>query len=197
MNDIDTGSHQVGEELFAELKWVHDAVRHDLRVCRQLAAEVQLGASPDQVRERVQSLKTTGPLWRLRANCLHYCRFVHGHHRAEDVLLFPAVRSSRPELAPVVDELEADHREVSVRLEDIETAVDALVDRDDAAARTGVADALEAVSDVLLSHLEREERTVGPVIVGWDHWPRSDATNPAATQSSGDRPELSESRRRH
>jgi hemerythrin-like domain-containing protein len=103
---------------------------------------------------------------------MHYCRFVHGHHRAEDVLLFPAIRRSSPELAPVVDGLEADHREVSDRLDGIETAARALLERDDAVGRAGVARALEAVSDVLLSHLRREEELIGPVILGWEQWPR-------------------------
>jgi iron-sulfur cluster repair protein YtfE (RIC family) len=172
---LDTGSHELGARLLAELKWVHDAIRHDLSVSRQLAAEVQRGASPGRVHARIQSLKTNGPLWRLRANCLHYCRFVHRHHRAEDVMLFTAIRRSSPELTPVVDRLEADHREVSARLDDIETAANALLERDHAEARDRVVRALEAVSDVLLSHLTREEESIGPVILGWKQWPSADA----------------------
>jgi iron-sulfur cluster repair protein YtfE (RIC family) len=175
-SELDTVSHKLGEQLLAELKWVHDAIRHDLRVCRKLAAEVERGASPEQVHERIQSLKTNGPLWRLRANCLHYCRFVHSHHRAEDILLFTAVRRSSPELTPAVDRLEADHREVSGRLEEIETAASALLERGDADARDRVVRALEAVSDVLLSHLTREEELIGPIILGWKQWPWADAS---------------------
>ncbi len=170
-------SHKLGEQLLAELKWVHGAIRHDLRLCRDLAAEVEQGASPDHVHERIQALKTNGPLWRLRANCLHYCRFVHSHHRAEDVLLFPTIRRSNPELAPVVSGLEADHREVSARLDEIETAANALVKREDVDARADVIRALEGGSDVLLSHLEREEEAIGPVILEWEQWPRAGARN--------------------
>jgi hemerythrin-like domain-containing protein len=106
---------------------------------------------------------------------LHYCRFVHSHHRAEDILLFTAVRRSSPELTPAVDRLEADHREVSGRLEEIETAASALLERGDAEARDRVVRALEAVSDVLLSHLTREEESIGPIILGWKRWPWADA----------------------
>jgi iron-sulfur cluster repair protein YtfE (RIC family) len=174
-SELDTGSHKLGDQLLAELKWVHDAIRHDLRVCRKLAAEVERGASPGRVHERIQSLKTNGPLWRLRANCLHYCGFVHGHHRAEDILLFTAIRRSSPGLTPVVDRLEADHRDVSRRLDDIETAANALLEGDHAEARDRVVRALEAVSDVLLSHLTREEESIGPVIRSWKQWPSADA----------------------
>jgi iron-sulfur cluster repair protein YtfE (RIC family) len=172
MSELETDSHKVGEQLLAELKWVHDAIRHDLSLCRDLAAEVEQGASPHHVHERIQALKTNGPLWRLRVNCLHYCRFVHSHHRAEDVLLFPAIRRSSPEIGPVVDGLEADHREVSGRLDEIETAANALLQRDDAETRASIVRALEAVSEVLLSHLEREEESLGPIILTWDQWPR-------------------------
>jgi hemerythrin-like domain-containing protein len=90
-------------------------------------------------------------------------------------MLFTAIRRSSPELTPVVDRLEADHREVSARLDDIETAANALLERDHAEARDRVVRALEAVSDVLLSHLTREEESIGPVILGWKQWPSADA----------------------
>jgi hypothetical protein len=66
------------------------------------------GLPAEEARERVEALKTNGPLWRLRVNCLRYCRFVHSHHNAEDALFFPTLRAANPDLAPVVDKLAAE-----------------------------------------------------------------------------------------
>jgi hypothetical protein len=30
---------------------------------------------------------------------------------------------------------------------------------------------------VLLSHLKREEDSIGPIILGWNRWPMADARN--------------------
>ena len=59
-------------------------------------------------------------------NCLHYCRFVHGHHHLEDVALFPALRRADPDIVPVVDRLEGEHRVVSEQLDEVEAAAAAL-----------------------------------------------------------------------
>src|SRR6266704_2112324 len=89
-----------GEAMVAELKWVHGMIRNDLRIIREVADELR-------------SLAAAGPLWQLKINCLQYCRFVHSHHHAESVLLFPALRRANPQLGPVVDKLEGDHARVA------------------------------------------------------------------------------------
>ena len=61
------------------------------------------------IHARLRTLAAASPLWQLRISCLHYCRFVHSHHHAESVLLFPELRRSNPALNPVVDKLQADH----------------------------------------------------------------------------------------
>ena len=111
-----------GEALVAELKWVHDMIRRDLRTVRQMAADVAAGLPAEEIQAGITSLAASGPLWQLKINCLHYCRFVHSHHHAESVLLFPALRKANPALHSVVDKLEADHLNVSRLLEAVETA---------------------------------------------------------------------------
>ena len=189
-----------GEALFAELLWVHRMIRGDLATVRRLAGEVLAGLPAEQVRAGVAALATSGPLWSLRMNCLYYCRFEHAHHDGESHLLFPAVRASHPELAAVVDRLEADHVAVARLLDEIEAAADGLVGRGttgggttgggtagstagstsdgtagddggDAAARRRVVDALTALADRLLVHLDYEEEQLGPVLRTWDGWP--------------------------
>jgi iron-sulfur cluster repair protein YtfE (RIC family) len=155
---------ELGRALFEELLWVHGAIRRDLETVEALAAEVVEGLPADEARARVEALKTNGPLWQLKVNCLRYCRFVHMHHNAEDVLLFPRLRETNRGLGPVVDRLEADHRRVSDDLDEVEAAARQLTNGDSEPARQRVADALNLLAGNLLEHLDFEEREAGPTL---------------------------------
>ena len=157
-------SHPLGEAFFQELLWVHGMIRQDLETVRELAQRVTDGLSADELSSELRSLKANGSLWALKVNCLHYCRFVHGHHRLEDVALFPALRAADPDIAPVVDRLEADHRVVAAQLEEIEAAVAA-------EAQARVIAALDALADHLLEHLAFEEENIGPTLRRMDRHP--------------------------
>jgi len=108
--------------------------------------------------------RVSGDAAGLRASCLHYCRFVHGHHRLEDIALFPALRAADPDIAPVVDRLEADHRVVAAQLEEIEAAVAG-------GEQERVIAALDALADHLLEHLAFEEENIGPTLRRMDRHP--------------------------
>ncbi len=123
-----------GEALYEDLLWVHGLLRQDLATVERLAVEVVDGAAAEAVVDEVRALEATGPLWRLRASCLHYCRFVHHHHRLEDRALFPELRRVNPSLGPVVERLQADHRQVAGLLEGVESAVGELDGEDTPAA---------------------------------------------------------------
>jgi hypothetical protein len=159
-------SHPLGEAFYEELLWVHRMLRQQLEVVRALAARAQDGLPVEELRSEVASLKRSGPLWALKVNCLHYCRFVHGHHHLEDVALFPALRAADPDLAPVVDRLEGDHRIVAEQLDELESAV-ADDDRDRAVS------ALDALAGHLLTHLAFEEESIGPTLRRMDRHPLS------------------------
>jgi iron-sulfur cluster repair protein YtfE (RIC family) len=150
--------------MFEELLWVHSIVRRDLGIVEQLAAEVDDGLPGEAVEAALAELKTRGPLWRLKVNCLRYCRFVHAHHGAEDVLLFPALRATDPAIGPVVDRLEADHRRVSDLLDRVEAAARTLTDTEGETARQDVVESLQDLHGHLLEHLDYEERHAGPTI---------------------------------
>lgn len=163
-----------GEAMMAELRWVHDAIRRDLAIVRDLSVAVRDGAPAAVVTDAISGLQTNGPLWKLRVSCLHYCRFVHSHHHGEDVILFPELRRTNPALAPVVDKLEADHRVVSDYLDEIEAAVRTL-GRDDApATRERIVTSLDGLAEHLLAHLAFEEREIAPTILTWERWPVTD-----------------------
>ena len=165
-----------------ELKWVHDMIRQDLRTVRQMAADVAAGLPADDVRAAIRSLAAGGPLWQLRINCLQYCRFVHSHHHAESVLLFPGLRRANPALNPVVDKLEADHLSISGLLHDVEAAAQAisdqeepaaqaLSDRADPAVRERLTGALLRLSEDLLAHLQYEEEEISGTLRTLSRWP--------------------------
>jgi hypothetical protein len=152
-----------GKALFQELLWVHGAIRRDLATVEELAAEVVAGLPAEEARERIEALKTGGPLWQLKINCLRYCRFVHMHHNAEDTLFFPRLRAANPGVAPVIDKLESDHRVVSDLLDEVEAAA-AQLDGDDSASRERLAAGLRSLAKELLVHLDYEEQEAGPTI---------------------------------
>lgn len=160
-----------GEALVNELLWVHGKIRHDLDVVRDLSASVMAGAAPEAVQAEISRLQTNSPLWKLRVNCLYYCRFVHMHHNIEDALLFPELRRTNPALGPVVDRLEADHRLVSDYLDEIEEAVRAIGQHDTLEGRQRIVDGLNGLTDHLLAHLEFEEVEISPTLRQWTGWP--------------------------
>jgi hypothetical protein len=155
--------------MFQELLWIHSILRRDLKIVEQLARDVDDGLPGEAVEEALGELKTTGPLWQLKVNCLHYCRFVHAHHGAEDVLLFPALRAVDPSIGPVVDRLEADHARVSDLLDVVEAAARALTESNGDEARRRVIGGLNDLHVHLLEHLDFEERNAGPVMRRLDH----------------------------
>jgi hypothetical protein len=163
MDPADRGETEQGRALFEELLWVHGAIRRDLATVEELASEVLGGLPAEEARERIAELQTNGPLWRLKVNCLRYCRFVHMHHNAEDTLFFPTLRAANPDVGPVIDKLEADHRTVSDLLDEVEAAAAGL-DGEDPAPRTRLADGLRALAGELLAHLDYEELEAGPTI---------------------------------
>jgi hemerythrin HHE cation binding domain-containing protein len=164
MSAGDRAETDQGKAMFQELLWVHSMIRRDLDLVEKLAAEVGEGLSGEAVGEALDELKTNGPLWRLKVNCLTYCRFVHAHHGAEDRLLFPALRAADASVGPIVDRLEADHARVSDLLDVVEAAARALTDTDAGDARQRVIDGLRGLHVHLLEHLDYEELNAGPAM---------------------------------
>jgi iron-sulfur cluster repair protein YtfE (RIC family) len=152
------------QSLADQLRWVHEMLRHDLAAVRQLAHRVTDGATPAEVSADLQALRSRGPLFQLRVNCLSYCQTLGAHHHNEDAMLFPAVRRSAPHLAGAVDRLEADHLIVAAILDRIGGLANDLADR---RARVELAEALDQLATNLLAHLEFEEAALQPVLDSW------------------------------
>jgi hypothetical protein len=159
-----------GEALVEELKWVHRLIRRDLQTVQALATDLGAGLPGSEAAAAIQSLEVAGPLWRLKINCLQYCRFVHSHHHAESALLFPRLRLTNPALGSVVDKLEADHAHVSDLLDDVSAAAADLAREEASAARKRLIDALGELRTVLLEHLDYEEEHIADTLRTWAGW---------------------------
>lgn len=149
--------------LLAELKAVHDMLRRDLATCRKLAAAAANGTPPAQVQAGLNQVRSKGPLFQLRANCVQHCHAVRSHHEGEDAGLFQSVRRSARDLRATVDQLQAEHRVVSDLLDQVEGASRGL--ENSLASRTRLADALNTLSVRLLAHLDFEEKALGPALL--------------------------------
>jgi iron-sulfur cluster repair protein YtfE (RIC family) len=160
-----------GRVIYSLLLRVHAAVRGDLERVERLAAQALEGVSPAELTEKLDELKRGGMLWRLRVDCLRYCRFLHGHHNAEDVAFFPELRETNPAIGGVIDRLEADHRRVSDQLDAVEAVAKALAEEDGERAREAVASALRSLGENLLAHLDYEERNLEATVLRLRDYP--------------------------
>lgn len=151
------------EPLFSELLVIHGMLRDGLAAISDLAERTTAGADDDRIVQDVEALARDSTLWRLRANCLYQCRFVHGHHSLEDAMLFPAARATAPELAAEVDRLDADHRVIAEHLHSVEDAAAGLTDGLPGD-RARLVSALRRLETDLLDHLAREETLLRPVL---------------------------------
>ena len=85
------GEAPFGVLMHRQLKLIHQMLRSDLAVCRDLAIEVAAGAPAADIAGRIEALQTRSPIWTLQVNCLYHCRVVHMHHGHEDADMFPCV----------------------------------------------------------------------------------------------------------
>jgi hypothetical protein len=89
-----------GRVTYRLLLGVHAAIRGDLERVERLAAQALDGLPAEQLRQELDEIRKNGMLWRLRIDCLRYCRFVHSHHNAEDIAFFPELRETNPPINP-------------------------------------------------------------------------------------------------
>ncbi|GAB99298.1 hypothetical protein GONAM_08_00880 [Gordonia namibiensis NBRC 108229] len=127
---------------------VHSALRRDLQRARVVLASPPTPGDP-QRRALADHL-----IWMMD--------FLHMHHTGEDQGLWPLIRRRNPDVAALLDDMEADHLRIA-------PAVEALIEgahayRADPEARESLIHRLDRLSDVLLPHLEREEFDAMPVV---------------------------------
>lgn len=134
------------------MRIVHDALRRDL--ARASAALEPGRAGGDQRRA-------------IGAHLTWMMRFLHAHHASEDNGLYPLVRErvgTASDAREVLDRMRRDHEAVATAITQVDEAATALgADGSDDAARLTV-DALDALSGVLLPHLQVEETDAMPIV---------------------------------
>ncbi|MFC0624260.1 nitroreductase/quinone reductase family protein [Kribbella deserti] len=128
---------------FAEaLRLIHNAFRREIGLIRKEVAESGPGLGAQ-----------------LRINCLTLCKGLHNHHTGEDLGMFPALANQYPELAPTIERLSAEHDQIAVLIEDLQTVISTPT-ADLAAVRAEV----NRLADALEAHLSYEESQLIPLL---------------------------------
>lgn len=137
---------------------VHDMLRRELDELYSVIDQLGRGElDASAARDHLEQMTIRQNAWTLGVICLRYCRALTGHHTLEDVSVFPHLEAREPALKPVLRCLAREHEVIADALEVIDQRLVALAAAEpDAFA--GVRDAVDAMSDALLSHLSYEER---------------------------------------
>ena len=136
---------------------VHDHLRAELDQVRDLVEQVAAGTlGVGAARSHINTMTMRQNNWTLGTYCESYCRLVTTHHSLEDASLFPHLRRADPDLIPVVDRLQEEHKVIHDVLEGVDKALVALVDG--SGDINGLRAAVDLLDDTLLSHLSYEER---------------------------------------
>ncbi len=150
---------RMGRAVGGHLEQVHDHLRAELEQIKDVLRQVKDGAlAAGQARARVNEMALRQNNWTLGAYCASYCAIVTGHHGMEDHAIFPHLRESDAGLAPVIDRLEAEHVIIHEVLQEVDRALIRLVSGDEGFAE--VEEAVETLTQTLLSHLDYEEREI-------------------------------------
>ncbi len=126
------------------LKLIHDAFRRELELIRAevAAAGPTLGAQ-------------------LRVNCLTLCQGLEFHHTMEDRGMFPGVEAQRPDLAPTMARLRAEHETIAALLAALHATITT-----PAPDRGTVLDKVDDLIADLHAHLAYEEAELIPILNG-------------------------------
>ncbi len=105
---------------------------------------------------------------------------LHGHHTVEDTAIFPDIRAKQPELAAVIDTLDAHHR-----------AIDPLLERGDevfadvANHRSEAREVIASLAALLAEHLDAEEAAIIPLLRGAKEFPLPPTDEAVAMYAEG------------
>ncbi len=136
---------------------VHDVLRKELTEVRTIIAQVRDGArDAASARSAINEMTMRQNNWVLGAYCANYCRTLTQHHTLEDQSIFPYLRANETSLEPVLDRLQEEHIVIHKVLEDVDAALVRFIGAPDDF--TELQEAVDVLTDTLLSHLAYEER---------------------------------------
>ena len=111
---------------------------------------------PARARSAINEMTMRQNNWTVGAYCAAYCRMLTTHHSLEDQSMFPRLRRGDPRLAPVIDRLACEHTVIHDVLENLDRALVDFVGPQHS--ERGLRQAIDTLTDTLLSHLSYEER---------------------------------------
>jgi alkanesulfonate monooxygenase SsuD/methylene tetrahydromethanopterin reductase-like flavin-dependent oxidoreductase (luciferase family) len=136
---------------------VHDHLRAELAQLRDLMEQVLSGViDAGRARSHINTMTMRQNNWTLGTYCESYCRLVTTHHTIEDHSMLPALSRADPRLTPVTDRLAAEHLVIHDVIERMDRALVGFVA--DPTSSAELRDAVDQLTDTLLSHLSYEER---------------------------------------
>jgi Hemerythrin HHE cation binding domain/Luciferase-like monooxygenase len=136
---------------------VHDHLRAELAQLRDLMEQVLSGVlDAGRARSHINTMTMRQNNWTLGTYCESYCRLVTTHHTIEDHSMLPALSRADPRLKPVTDRLAEEHLVIHEVIERMDRALVGFVA--DPADSAELRDAVDPLTDTLLSHLSYEER---------------------------------------
>lgn len=160
----DGGYTRVGQQIGEHLVAVHDYLRTELDSLRTIAAQVLGGTmEADAARSALNQMTLRQNDWTLNAYCARYCTTVTQHHTLEDHSVLPYLRRREPGLAPVIDRLVEEHVDIHHVISDIDRAMVEFIE-EPATGAPRLQQAVDVLTDALLSHLSYEERELLPAI---------------------------------
>ncbi|WP_187366779.1 hemerythrin domain-containing protein [Nocardioides dongxiaopingii] len=146
-----------GRAVANHLLEVHGHHRAEIDHVRDVVGQVRAGvAAIGAARSAVNDMAVRANSWTLGGICQAQCLALTQHHTMETGQVFPHLVAEQPDLAPVVERLDAEHHLIHGVLEELDAALVHLVqhpsDLDPLEA------ALDLLEDTLLSHFAYEER---------------------------------------
>lgn len=136
---------------------VHDRYRAELEQVRDLLARVATGiATSGQARGELNRLTIRANDWALGGACQRQCVSLTEHHTTEDDSIFPHLGRSEHTLRDVLDRLDTEHVAIAEVFDEIDAALIHLVEHPTDI--KPVTDAVDLLTDTLLSHFAYEER---------------------------------------
>ena len=146
------------EAIGNHLTEVQGNLRKELEKIIGILEQVTTGAlSTGRARSALSEMTMRQNNWNVGAYCQSYCTRLTRHHGIEDESIFPHLRGADAGLAPVIDRLEQEHVIIHEVIEGVDRALVNLVRKEDDDF-TELQDAMDILSDSLLSHLAYEEQ---------------------------------------
>ncbi|KKB10719.1 hypothetical protein VE25_16475 [Devosia geojensis] len=147
------------------LKMVHDHLRENMQLLRELIARAAAGTvSPGQVVEETANLAMIANYRRFGNLCGRYCQVVNIHHSIEDQSIFPVLGSRSEVFRRITERLAAEHVVVHELLVRLVGALTELAREPSEANFAAARQLYETLERVLLSHLGYEEDAIGDAL---------------------------------